>query len=508
MADVAKLPGDPPQDDSRRPVLNEIASAVRNFFEPVFNGLLHPLDDTLATRGGGKGLRIYDELERDPHCYAVLQKRKLALISREWDVLPGGKRAIDKAAAETVKQQLMGMAFDRVCLNLLDAVLKGYSVAEIMWTIDGGDVVAKEIVAKSQRRFTFDVDYRLRLLTREEPVYGIAVPERKFVVHRFGAKDENAYGLGLGTRLFWPVFFKRQGIQFWLTFADKFGNPTAVGKYPLGASETAKNKLLQVLQAISQESSITIPIGMEVSLLEAQRGGAVTTYESLCRYMDEEMSKAVLGETMSTSSHHGGGGMGSSQASVQNEVRLEITKADADLLSDSLRPLCQWITDYNHPGAAIPRVWWDVAAPADLLAQAQTDQIVYAMGFQPDLDYIRTNYGTGWTQRELAPPTPLPMAGAPGAAGAAPQFSAPGVIGNVVDGLQATLAQASDATLLAWSAAVRKIVDQSSDLADLRDRLIAAYPAMSLTELAQGMQAAFSAAQLAGRYDILQQARQ
>jgi len=484
-------------DDTNKPVTDEIATAVKNFFEPVYNGLLSPNDDTLVSRGGGKGLRIYDEIERDPHAFSVLQKRKLALISREWDVMPGGKRAIDKAAAETVKRQLLAMPFDGVCVGLMDAILKGFSVGEVIWEIVGGEIIARDIRARSQRRFVFDVESRLRMLTQHDAVYGIALPARKFLVHRYGAKDGNPYGLGLGTRLFWPVFFKRKGIQFWLTFADKFGNPTLVGKYPVGASDTSKRTLRAALQAISQESTVSLPTGFEISLLEAQRSGSVTTYESLCRYLDEEISKAVLGETMSTSGH-GSGGLGSNQASVQNAVRLEIVKADADLLSSSFQPLCHWVTQYNHPGAATPRVTWDVSEPADVLNRAQADQIVFNMGFQPDLGYIQSTYGSGWTVRAIAPPLSQSTTGV--------QFAAPMSNGDRINTYQTQLATASDSTILAWAAVVRKLVDQALDLNDLRDKLIQAYPQLSLNELAQGMEAAFTAAQLAGRYDILQQA--
>jgi Mu-like prophage protein gp29 len=277
-------------DDSRKPFTIEIATAWRKFFQPVFNGLLQPNDDTLATRGGGKGLRIYDELERDCNCYAMLQKRKMALIAREWSVEPGGNRRIDQAAADLVTAQLEQLQFDRICYDLLDAILKGYAVGEIIWDISREGIVAKDVIGRDQRRFVFAADYSLRLLTLEQPVYGIALPPRKFITHSFGAKDRNPYGLGLGTRLFWPVFFKRQGLQFWLTFLDKYGSPTALGTYPTSASPTTRQALLSALQAISQEAQIALPQGMDVKLLEASRSGNAG-YKELLVYLDEEMPR-------------------------------------------------------------------------------------------------------------------------------------------------------------------------------------------------------------------------
>lgn len=374
---------------------NEIASAVRNPFEPAFNNLMRPQDDTLMSRGGGKGLKIYDEIERDCHAFAVLQKRKMAVVAREWRVDPASNRLRDKKAAELVQAQLSAMGFDQVCLNLLDALLKGYAVGEVIWERMGADIIARNIKTRCQRRFVFDLAGDPRLLTQQSMLQGEELPARKFIVHRCGAKDGNPYGLGLGTRLFWPVFFKRQGIQFWLTFADKFGSPTAVGKYPNTSPKEDQDKLLTALTSMTRESAVIFPQGMEAELLEAARSGSVDTYEKLCRYMDEEISKAVLGETLSTSMGQNGARAASE---THNSVRLELVKADADLLANTLnQSLVRWIIELNMPDATPPRLWWDCSAPEDLKARAERDKVIVDMGVaRPTLKYIQDTYGGEW----------------------------------------------------------------------------------------------------------------
>ena len=343
---------------SQKPDMSEIASIARDFNKVTFGTILRNDDDTLLTRGGGKGLKIYDELERDCHAFAVLNKRKLAVISRPWAVQPASEDARDVAAGDLVRTAIEGIKFDRICLDLLDATLKGFAVGEVMWEMRDGYILPRDVLPRDQRRFVMDIDGQTRLLTREQMQQGIELPPRKFIVHRVGAKDGNPYGQGLGSRLFWPVMFKRQGITFWTIFADKFGSPTAVGKYPTGTTKADRDLLLQALKAISQDAGITIPEGMVVELLEASRSGSVDTYEKFVRYMDEQISKGVLGETMSTTAS--AAGLGSGQANVQNEVRLEISKADADLLSSTLREtLVQWIVDINMPGAGVPSVYRD-----------------------------------------------------------------------------------------------------------------------------------------------------
>lgn len=381
----------------------EIATVDKDPFNFLFNNLMRPNDATLATRGASKGLRIYDEIERDCHAFSVLQKRKLALISRPVIVEAASNALRDRKARDGVDAFLKSINFDQICLDLLDATLKGFAAAEIMWRVGNGIIDVATIAPKDQRRFVFDKDSMPRLITRSDISQGIALPERKFIIHRYGAKDGNPYGLGLGTRLFWPVFFKRQGIQFWLTFADKFGSPTAVGKYPNGASKPDQDKLLEALSALANDAGVIIPEGMMIEFVEASRSGSVDTYEKLCRYMDEEISKATLGETLSTSMSAGGGSYAASK--THNEVRLELTKADADLLSDTLNAtLIKWFCEFNYPGALPPKVARDFSEPEDLLARANTDKTICEMGFKPTLKYIRETYGEGWEEVTANPP--------------------------------------------------------------------------------------------------------
>ncbi len=497
MQTVQALPGPPPPDDSKSPVVDQVATAVRNIFEPVFDGLMRANDDTLNTRGQGRGLKLYDELERDPHCYAVLQKRKMAVIGREWSLEPASKSAIDKAAADMVQRHLESMEFDRICYDLLDAILKGFAVGEIMWEIRDSEVVPVDVLSKSQRRFKFDFDSNLRMLTFEDPMYGEAVPERKFVVHRFGGKDDNPYGLGLGTVLFWLVYFKRQVMQFRLTYLDKFGSPTALGKYPVGAAPDQKMTLLSALSAIAQESQIAIPMGMEVSLLEAAKSSN-NDYDAFMRYLDDEMTKCVLCEIKSTSGKSAT--LGSNHASVDDEVRLEIVAADTDLLAAKLnKTLIAWDVAYNMPLAKPPRLSWDISEPTDRFNTAQADKLVFDMGYEPSEEYIQATYGDGWTKKP-EPVTPPPVPGFQKPSNGLPPGPAQFAQGG--DAQAILVAQAADPSIGAWVAAVRGIVESATDIQDLRAKLMSAFPQMSVSDLAKSMQAAFAAAQLAGRYDL------
>lgn len=383
------------------PELTEIASVSKDPNLVHYNNVLRHEDDTLLTRGNVKSYKIYDDLERDAHAGAVLDKRKMAVTSRPWEVNPASEEPLDVKAADIVRDAFKAMQFDKMCEDMLDATLKGFSVMEVMWEIRDGFVVPREVIPRLQRRWAFTLTNELRLKTREQGTEGVPVPDRKFIVHTYGGKDGSPYGLGLGSKLFWPVWFKKQGITFWLTFADKFGSPTALGKYPVGSNKVETDKLLGALRAIAQDAGVIVPTGMEIELLEATRSGTVDTYEKLCRYMDEQISKAVLGETMSTSA--ASGGLGSNQAGVHNDVRKELAKRDSKLLCDTLtHSLVRWILDYNVGNVRAPQIERVFTKPVDLALRAERDAKLLKLGFEPTPRYMLETYGNGWVKKQPA----------------------------------------------------------------------------------------------------------
>jgi len=504
-----------------KPILQEIATIERDIHRVFYGKALRNEDETLLSRGSTKGLKIYDELKRDAHAGAVLAKRKLAVTSRPWVVDPASEKPADKAAAELVLQALQSLKFNHIRKRLLEATLKGYAVSEILWGLVDGAVMPVNVKARDPRRFVFGLDDTLRLRTPANMVDGEPMPDRKFIVHRRGADDDSPYGTGVGGMLFWPVFFKRNTITFWLTFADKFGSPTAVGKYPSGAGQPEQAKLLAALRAISQDAGVIVPDGMLIELLEAERTGSVDTYEKLVRYMDEQMSKAVLGETMSTTASSAG--MGSNQATVQNDVRIEVAKDDADELDETLNAtLVKWIVEFNLPGAACPKLRSVFEEPEDQTAAAARDKSLFDMGWELTEEAVAEKYGEGYVKK-AAPPPADPFGGfggfgnrapgpapAPGEDGEDPPQFAEGKPLQQARGFNASRQQAiadgAEALAGKWRDLVgprvedlMSMLDETGDLAQFRERMDALLDAPPNAEAVQAIARASLAAHVMGR---------
>jgi len=365
------------KNNKPKPETDEIATPKNDI--DVFNGYLNRLDNkdpVLISKAGGKGLELYDDVDRDDHTGSVFQTRQLSVINKVWSIEPASDKPEDIKIAEYVENVFKNCNFDSGRQEGLQGVLYGFYPTEIMWDQSEGDVFIKKegLVPKHPRRFVFNLDRELRLLTPKDMVDGEELPGRKFFVFRYGSTD-NPYGKGLGQRLWWPVWFKKHGIKYWVIFSEKFGAPTVMGKYPQGTDQTKQNELLDACNAIQQEAGIILPEGFDLSFLEASRKSTVSTHKELAEYMNRQISKVVLGQTLTTEL----GSSGSFAASkTHDHVRDDIVRADANLQGELFnREPVKWIVDFNFPGVTeYPKLVIRTEKEKDLKPQAERDKII------------------------------------------------------------------------------------------------------------------------------------
>ena len=498
----------PQEEKEKTPgvITDEIATASKDF--DIFSGWLNRLenpDPTLRTEAAGKGLKLYDEVDRDPHAGAVLQSRYLSVISKEWEVLPGeepstkGRPATVSQAqkvADFVKQTLLNTNFDQARQELLQAVLYGFYVGEVIWEVKDNAIVPQRIRAKHPRRFSFTMDRELRLLTPRDMIEGEPVPDRKFIRFTYGSSD-NPFGKGLGQKLWWSVWFKKNGIKFWLVFLEKFGMPTAVGKYPPGTIPEQQQALLDAIDAIHNETGIKIPDSMAIELLEAARSGRVT-YETLCEYMDKQISKAVLGQTATTEGTPGK--LGNEQS--QEETKRDIVVADAGLLDECLNnSIVKWIVDYNFPGvAAYPKLQTRTEAEKDLKGLAERDKtLTNDIGLPVTRRYFYETYAIPEPEEGEETVKPSGKTKPPSDKAEFAEDLSPA---DTLDALgEKTLREADFDGLMG---PVEDLLTSVGSLDEFRDGLLDLFGDMDESKLGALMQRALTVAELAGRFDAVE----
>jgi phage gp29-like protein len=338
-------------------------------------------------------LELAEEIEeKDLHYLAVLSTRKNAVAQLDIVVRAASNSADDQRAAAMVREMICEgqMQLDSVLFDVLDAVGKGFSATEIMWDTSGREWFPAQLKWRDPRWFAFDwisgEEMLVRTLKGEAvPVAGEAQARQpthfggegiyplmgrgigiqpmtaplapyKFITHIAKAKAGLPIRGGLARAAGWSYLFKNYVLKDWVTFTEVFGQPLRVGKYHPGASEQDKQALLNAVSRIGTDAAAIMPESMIIEFTEAHQNGSSELYQSFCQYLDAQVSKAVLGQTLTTEMPSSGGSRAAAQ--VHEGVRRDLLNADARRLAATLgRDLVRPIVELNMgPQRRYPKI--------------------------------------------------------------------------------------------------------------------------------------------------------
>ena len=359
---------------------------------------LEILPHELLQMSGVDGHTVADSTLADPQVWAGVEQRRNAGVATEWDVTPGGEDAIDIAAAESISRIFKNFRFDAARGHLGYTTFYGYSVAEFMWRSGNGEIEIEDIKVRDRRRFRIAADGSVRMLTINNPS-GIELPECKFLSYTSGGTHSNeSYGIGLASRLHWLVHFKRHMMKYWLIHLEKYGSPTALGTFPAewvnlstGQLNIAARKFLQSMRAIQTDASVIIPDNTTVDTLNSARSGG-SSHKEFLDSIDKLIAKVTVGQTLTLDSDGG-----QYKADVHKSILDGLIKSDLDDMFSALNESAvKWLTDWNYPGAAYPKIWPILSDPADLDAMAERDVKLSSIGYLPSQERINEIYGPGY----------------------------------------------------------------------------------------------------------------
>lgn len=190
------------------------------------------------------------------------------------------------------------------------------------------------------------------------------LPDNKFIVHKYKAKSGHPSRAGVLRIVSWMYLFKNYDLKDWVSFCEVFGMPLRLGKYDASASDADKAALMEAIIQLGTDAAGIVPSTTTIDFIESNKQSSAEIYEKLARYCDEQMSKAVLGQTLTSDS-----GSGSyAQSKTHNEVRKDLTAADANALENTLRrDLIRPLVEFNFgPGTPIPTLQFQTEDADDL----------------------------------------------------------------------------------------------------------------------------------------------
>ncbi len=346
------------------PVLSEVArptvAGIRSLWSSYPSANLTPAKLSSILREADAGdhyrqMELFEELEeKDAHIFSCLQTRKLSVANLDYQVLPPKSGREAAKITQFVQESLDRLELEQALIDLLDALGKGFSVLEIMWEVKQGAVAPEKLAWRHQKWFRpEETGEGFRLLSDAEPIRGEYLPPDKFIIHQYRARSGVASRGGILRVVVWMYLFKHYAVKDWVSFAEVFGMPLRLGKYPAGSSENDREVLLQAVVNLAQDAAAIIPEGMSIEFVEAAKSASVNFYEGLARFCNQEISKAVLGQTLTTENV----GSGSyALGKVHQEVRHDLMEADARALSQTITTqLVRPLVEYNFgPQSSYP----------------------------------------------------------------------------------------------------------------------------------------------------------
>ena len=524
-------------DPYGRPIVREVLN--REIAGPSLAGVRSPiagypgdglnpqrLANILRAADGGDPLRFFELAEqieeRDLHYAGVLgtRKRSVAQLDLQVDAADDTPEAI--AHADWIEAGLNRDELQSEIFDMLDAIGKGISFTEIVWDTSEGDWNLGKLLWRDPRWFRFDRNdgtTPLILGGFDGDGAGSIVatslgenpfPAFKFVTTVIRAKSGLPIRSGIARLATWSWMFKAFTLRDWAIFTQTFGQPIRTGKYPAGSTEADKDTLFRAVANIAGDCAAIIPESMSIDFIEAANVGAShTLYKERADWLDQQISKAVLGQTATTDAIAGGHAVGQEHRQVQEDIERADAKALSAILNrDLVRP---WVQLQFGPQKKYPRL--RIGRPEE----SNVEQIVTGvmrlvpLGLQVEKSYMRDLLGIPEPAAGadlLVAPAATPMFGG-GGFGGGNEFRGPAALQSrqaqrTADEVAALAAAAEHLTQPAFNELVghiRTALQSATSLKDVRAKL--SHLKLDGGKLADAMRLALVMAQLAGRADIV-----
>jgi len=311
--------------------------------------------------------RIWEVLARRDDKIAALRRKRLAALARNgWEIVTldeSPEAQAQKAALEHTFNSLVATnALDRDergGLSLLlrqmgDAIGKKYAVHELVWK-----------PAQTSEGWQMEVEARFAPLWFFENTTG----EMRFIPENGGTTGQPMErGAWLISVQDMPLMepssvlyiYKRIPLTDWLSYSERFGTPSVVGRTPAAQGSDAGNAMETAVSAVGTDMECVIfgDDGTSKIELVSPNGSGDSPFSELVRRAEEGLAILWQGGDLSTMSSQAGQGTG---ASLQGDSLSNLEADDAQWASETLqmgiaRQVLKWKFGANVTEKAYIRV--------------------------------------------------------------------------------------------------------------------------------------------------------
>ena len=279
---------------------------------------------------------IYDDALIDLHLSGILDTRKLQVLRKKFKI-------VDKEGVEDPElTKLLNSAWFKKFMSLaMESIFWGHSLIQFGDIFTSPKLTFNNVLLVPRRHVIPEYNVFVKE-TSDEPKKGFDYTKPPYSEWCLSIGDPS--NLGLLLKMCPHAISKKNQFIFWDQFSEIFGMPIRI------ATTTSRdikehNKMTDMLQNMGSAPWGLFPDGTDVKLIETTRGDAYNVYDRRIDRANSEMSKAVLGQTMTTDN-----GSSKSQSEVHERVGENIAFADADMLKDIINDiLFPFLINHSFP---------------------------------------------------------------------------------------------------------------------------------------------------------------
>lgn len=325
-------------------------------------------------------LSIYRDVAIDLHLSGCITQRKGFLKARSF------KLSNDKGEEQPDLMSYFDTEWFKTLIDYCqDAYYWGHSLIEL------GDVVRTDSgmmtydrVELIPRRHVIPEYHRVVINENEDWSSGIDYHEAPYndSLIEVGRKDD----LGIFLKAATQTIPKKNMLAFWDTFGEIFGMPMRIA-HTTCRDEKQLAEMEKMMSNMGTEFWGLFPEGTDIDVVQAEKGDAFNVYDKRIERANSELSKLVIGQTMTIEN-----GSSLSQSQTHLEVFENLVESDCDRIRDIINTqLLPRMVRQGFPLQGI-RFDWDYSVDYTPEQQLAYEQMI-ADRYDVDPKYFEEKYG-------------------------------------------------------------------------------------------------------------------
>ena len=316
----------------------------------------------------------YQDAWDDAHVKAVINNRKLKTIGKDFAFCNEEGEEIDDITV-LFKDEW----FRDFVSYALDSIYWGHSLLELGNIIDDKfehvELVKRENVRPEFKTVTKN--------SSDTPDSGVRYDEPPYKNWHVPVGKDHDLGLLKSIMPLW--IYKKESLGGWSQYTEIFGQPMRVGKTNT-TNESDRENMEKELQNMGSSAYAVIGHDDEFEFLFPNDGAAFKSYEDLCRFCDEQISKIVFGQTMTSDN-----GSSRSQSEVHERLAEDYVRADSMFIENIVNS--ELIPRMKALGITIPEGYFKYDSKERVTSNEQFERVKELIKvYEVDPEYIEREF--------------------------------------------------------------------------------------------------------------------